>query len=243
MKIKNKKIMAGGLASLLLLSTFLVFFTFKVDASSASSQPKTEITVKGQASVYVEPDIAILTFGVLSEDVSADVAYSQTSAKINKTIEAVKRLGIDSKDIKTLRINVYPKYSYNKDNGTSKIVGFYASTDLTITVRNLFIVGKVIDIAFKNGVNTFSNLTFDISNSSPYYNQALSKALENAKQKAATIAKGLGISLGKPKSVTENSYVNTPPIVYYKAEAMTSSTSTQIQPGTIEIKAEVTLVY
>ena len=116
--------MAGGLASLLLLSTFLVFFTFKVDASSASSQPKTEITVKGQASVYVEPDIAILTFGVLSEDVSANAAYFQTAAKINKTIDAVKKLGVDPKDIKTLRINVYPKYSYNKDDGTSKIVGF-----------------------------------------------------------------------------------------------------------------------
>ncbi|AEM73671.1 SIMPL domain-containing protein [Caldicellulosiruptor acetigenus] len=241
--MKNKKIVAVSLASLLLLATFLVFFARKVDASSASVQAKTEITVKGQASVYVEPDIAILTFGVVSEDVSADAAYSQTAAKINKTIDAVKKLGIDPKDIKTLRVNVYPKYSYNKDDGTSKIVGFYASTDLTVTVRNLSIVGKVIDTAFKNGVNTFSSLTFDISNSSSYYNQALSKALENAKQKASTIAKGLGISLGKPKSVTENSYVNNPPIVYYKAEAMASSTSTQIQPGTIEIKAEVTLVY
>ncbi|WAM37286.1 SIMPL domain-containing protein [Caldicellulosiruptor acetigenus] len=242
--MKNKKIVAVSLASLLLLlATFLVFFARKVDASSASVQPKTEITVKGQASVYVEPDIAILTFGVVSEDISADAAYSQTAAKINKTIDAVKKLGIDPKDIKTLRVNVYPKYSYNKDDGTSKIVGFYASTDLTVTVRNLSIVGKVIDTAFKNGVNTFSSLTFDVSNSSSYYNQALSKALENAKQKASTIAKGLGISLGKPKSVTENSYVNNPPIVYYKAEAMASSTSTQIQPGTIEIKAEVTLVY
>lgn len=241
--MKNKKIVAVSLVSLLLLATFLVFFARKVDASNASVQPKTEITVKGQASVYVEPDIAILTFGVVSEDISADAAYSQTAAKINKTIDAVKKLGIDPKDIKTLRVNVYPKYSYNKDDGTSKIVGFYASTDLTVTVRNLSIVGKVIDTAFKNGVNTFSSLTFDISNSSPYYNQALSKALENAKQKAATIAKGLSISLGKPKSVTENSYVNNPPIFYYKAEAMASSTSTQIQPGTIEIKAEVTLVY
>ncbi|WP_041723365.1 SIMPL domain-containing protein [Caldicellulosiruptor hydrothermalis] len=241
--MKNKKIGAVSLAILLLLATFLVFFAPKVDASSASYQAKTEITVKGQASVYVEPDIAILTFGVVSEDISADAAYSQTAAKINKTIDAVKKLGIDPKDIKTLRVNVYPKYSYNKDDGTSKIVGFYASTDLTVTVRNLSIVGKVIDTAFKNGVNTFSSLTFDISNSSPYYNQALSKALENAKQKAATIAKGLGLSLGKPKSVTENSYVNNPPIFYYKAEAMASSTSTQIQPGTIEIKAEVTLVY
>lgn len=241
--MKNRKIGAVSLAILLLLATFLVFFAQNVDASSASYQAKTEITVKGQASVYVEPDIAILTFGVLSEDISADAAYSQTAAKINKTIDAVKKLGIDPKDIKTFRVNVYPKYSYNKDDGTSKIVGFYASTDLTVTIRNLSIVGKVIDTAFKNGVNTFSSLTFDISNSSPYYNQALSKALENAKQKAATIAKGLGIGLGKPKSVTENSYVNTPPIVYYKAEALASSASTQIQPGTIEIKAEVTLVY
>ncbi|WPX07764.1 SIMPL domain-containing protein [Anaerocellum danielii] len=241
--MKNKKIIAVSLASLLLVATFLVFFARNVDASSASSQAKTEITVKGQASVFVEPDIAILTFGVVSEDISADVAYSQTTAKISKTIDAVKKLGIEPKDIKTIRVNVYPKYSYNKDDGTSRIVGFYASTDLTVTVRNLSIVGKVIDTTFKNGVNTFSSLTFDISNSSPYCNQALSKALENAKQKAATIAKGLGISLGKPKSVTENSYVNNPPIVYYKAEALASSTSTQIQPGTIEIKAEITLVY
>ncbi|WP_207181906.1 SIMPL domain-containing protein [Anaerocellum diazotrophicum] len=241
--MKNKKVGSVSLAILLLLATFLVFFAPKVDASSGTDQSKTEITVKGQASVYVEPDVAILTFGVLSENISADAAYSQTAAKISKTIDAIKKLGIDPKDIKTLRVNVYPKYSYNKDDGTSKIVGFYASTDLTVTVRNLSIVGKTIDTAFKNGVNTFSSLTFDISNSSSYYNQALSKALENAKQKAATIAKGLGISLSKPKSVTENSYVNTPPIVYYKAEALASSASTQIQPGTIEIKAEVTLVY
>ncbi len=242
MKMKSRKILAVGLASLLLLAAFLTIFGIKVNASSGSAQSKTEVTVRGQATIYAEPDIAVLTFGVISEGNRAETAYFQTSSKINRVISELKKLGINSKDIKTLRMNVYPKYSYNKDDGTSKITGFYASTDLNITVRDFSKLGKVVDTAFKNGINTFSSLTFDVSNSATFYNQALSKALENAKQKAATLAKGLGISLGKPKSVTENTYINTPPIVY-KELASVSSSSTQIQPGTIEIKAEVTLIY
>ncbi|WAM34996.1 SIMPL domain-containing protein [Caldicellulosiruptor morganii] len=240
--MKSRKILAVGLASLLLLAAFLTIFGIKVNASSGSAQSKTEVTVRGQATIYAEPDIAVLTFGVISEGNRAETAYFQTSSKINRVISELKKLGINSKDIKTLRMNVYPKYSYNKDDGTSKITGFYASTDLNITVRDFSKLGKVVDTAFKNGINTFSSLTFDVSNSATFYNQALSKALENAKQKAATLAKGLGISLGKPKSVTENTYINTPPIVY-KELASVSSSSTQIQPGTIEIKAEVTLIY
>ncbi|AZT90539.1 DUF541 domain-containing protein [Caldicellulosiruptor changbaiensis] len=242
--MKTKKLKAILMVIVLLFVSVFIFSLWRAEASSApASQAKTEINVKGVASVFAEPDIAVVTFGVLSEDISADAAYSKTSSKINKIIDAIKKLGIDSKDIKTLRISVYPKYSYNKDNNTSKIVGFYASTDLRITIRNIFQVGKVIDSAFKNGANTFSDLRFDISNVAPYYNQALAKALENAKEKANVLAKGLGVSLGKPRIVNENTYVNAPPIVYKTQEMALSASSSQVQAGTIEIKAEVTLTY
>ncbi|WAM30799.1 SIMPL domain-containing protein [Caldicellulosiruptor naganoensis] len=247
--MKTKKLKAILMVIVLLFVSVFIFSLWRAEASSASaSQPKTEINkteinVKGVASVLAEPDIAVVTFGVLSEDVSADAAYSKTSSKINKIIDAIKKLGIDSKDIKTLKISVYPKYSYNKDDNASKIIGFYASTDLTVTVRNISQVGKVVDSAFKNGANTFSDLRFDISNVGAYYNQALAKALENAKEKANVLAKGLGISLGKPRIVNENTYINTPPIVYKTQEMALSASSSQIQGGTIEIKAEVTLTY
>lgn len=241
----KKRVQSGLLILLLVMICVFVGRSSAANASSAAqTQTKTEINVKGVGSVFVEPDIAVLTFGVLSEDVSADLAYAKTSSKINNIINAMKKIGIAQKDIKTLRINVYPNYSYNKDDNTSKIVGFYANTDLSITVRNLSIVGKVIDQAFKNGANTFSDLKFDITNSNTYYNQALAMALENAKTKAKVLADGLGITLGKPKSVTENSYVNNPPIIYSAVKvANESSASSQVESGSIEIKVEVSLTY
>lgn len=243
--MKTKRLKAAVLVVLLCFVSILTFVFWKAEASSSAttSQSKTEINVKGVASVFAEPDIAVVTFGVVTEDVSADIAYFKTSSKVNKIIDTMKKLGIDSKDIKTLRINVYPKYSYNKEDNTSKIIGFYATTDLTVTVRNISFVGKVIDSAFKNGANTFSDLRFDISNSEVYYTQALAKALENAKQKANVLAKGLGISLGKPRIVNENTYVSTPPVIYKAQEMALSASSSQVQGGTIEIKAEVTLSY
>ncbi|MEZ0535683.1 SIMPL domain-containing protein [Caldicellulosiruptoraceae bacterium PP1] len=235
------------ISSIFLIISFALIFNGNLSQGIAANQgtsSTTEIIVKGSASIFAQPDISIITAGVLSENVSADEAYKETALKINRIIDSIKKLGISTNDIKTIRVNVYPKYSYEKDTGSSKIIGFYASSDIQVTIRNIQNTGKVIDTAVKNGSNNISDIRYDVSNLDKYYNQALAKAVNVAKSKATVIADNIGVKLGKPRNVTENTYVNYPITTYNKMTSVAAQDSAiQIEPGSVEIKADITLTY
>jgi len=227
----------------LVLFTF-AFYPTDTKAQSDASKSKISINVHGTATVYAKPDIATLSFGITKEGEKASVVYGDVTANMNKIIKSLKDLGIPSDDIKTLSINVYPKYIYDPKTGKSSIDGFTAQVSLEVKVRNMDLSGKVVDTAFQNGANTFNNITFSVSNIDEYYNKALVKAISQAKTKAKLIADSYGVSLGNPVKVTENVTSNDIYLPIYRSDAKVAAQgATQIESGQVEIRAEVNVEY
>lgn len=220
-------------------------FNCKVLADeSTTNQTSRSINVSGYGEVSVTPDIAYLSLGVTTENSTVDEAQKNNSTTINNIIEAVEKAGVASEDIKTSDYSISPQYNYDDKTGISTITGYTVNSTLQVTVRDITLVGNVIDAAVAVGSNNSQGVTFGVSNYEKYYNEALTNAISNAKTKAQTIANAIGVNQLNLTSVTENSssIPNQYPIVYDSTSSKNSG-GTTIETGVYKIGANVNLTY
>ena len=115
---------------------------------------------------------------------------------------------------------------------------------MNVTVRDLSKTGGIIDAAAQSGVNMSSSISFGLSSYEDSYNEALKNAVLAAKKKADTVAGALGVKLIAPISVNEG-YGYSPLSNYatYDMKMESSVAATPIQSGSVEITANVSIVY
>ena len=243
----NAKFIVMGLLAIFLLAYGFMTGNAK-SAAAAEDVSRNSLSVSGQGKIFVKPDIAYVTIGVTTEAKSAKDAQSENSQNLAKVFSALKSAGISEIDIRTVNYDLSPRYDYINTKEVQKQVlkGYVVTNQVQVTVRNVDNVGKVLDGATNAGANLSGGVTFSLSEPKmdTAYTDALNKALKNGSGKAETLAKGLGVSIGKPKEVVENG-ASYPQPVYggIRNEAKAVEVSTPISTGQMEITATVSLKY
>lgn len=216
------------------------------DVYADQQSDKNSIQVNGQGKIKVKPDMAVVNLGVKTEDKDAKKAQEENASKMDKVVKALQGLGIDSDDMKTQNYSIYPRYQYIEKTGENQLDRYEVNNTIAVTVRDISTVGKVIDTAVNEGVNLSNSIQFTTSKESAYYRQALEEAVKSAKGKADTIAKAIGVTIGNPKTVVEQSYGGETiryESVQNTAKLMAADTATPIQSGELEITATVNVTY
>jgi uncharacterized protein YggE len=182
----------------------LVVATAALLATPAVAQPvpPAAISVTGEASVSVPPDLAQVDGGVTSDGKTAREASDANNAAMGKVLLALKGAGIDEKDYQTSRLSLQPQYAPNR-SGPSPIVGYRASNRVTIRVRDMTKVANVIDVLVGAGANEVGGINFMVSQASKLLDDAREKAVADARRKADIYAKAAGVTLGEPLSISE----------------------------------------
>ncbi len=213
---------------------FSVVNTNKTDFFSVSADGK----------VTAVPDIAEVNLGFTTTSPTVSAAQNQANQTINNVSGAVKKLGINEKDIRTTNYNLRPDYDYNAK--PQRITGYSIDVNLAVKVRDFAKINQVIDAGTANGANTVGNLNFTFDDPEKYKSQARKIAIDNARKKAGDIANTAGINLGKLVNVSEN-YADYPrPLMALdKASGIGGggAAPTQIEPGSSEVSVTVTLSY
>lgn len=205
------------------------------------------IHVKGSGSVTAEPDIASLNLGVSVERESVAEAREVAASSMTALIETLKANGVEENDIITQNFSIYPQYNYSE--GERKLRGYRVNNTVQAKVKELDSLSDVIDDAAEAGEDNIvlNSIHFMIEDTSPLQEQARALAVKNAAAKANTIAEASGVTLGKPVTITENSYYESPPIPYAVAESAfadeSGRTSTPIASGELTVTINVTVVY
>src|ERR1700692_2644223 len=106
--------------------------------------PPAAISVTGEATVSVPPDLAEIDGGVTSEAKTAREASEANNAAMGKVLLALKGAGIEEKDYQTSRLQLQPQYPPNR-TGPSAIVGYRASNRVTIRLREVAKVAGGVD--------------------------------------------------------------------------------------------------
>lgn len=220
-----------------------------IPVQSVVTQKQDLFTVSGEGKVTVVPDTGIIDVGISSNHSTVKAAQDQANTVINNITSALRELDIDAKDIKTNNYSVYPQYDYNPGSVPGRITGYQVNANLTVTVRELDKINQVVDSATTNGANTIGGiqLTVDESKQKELMQQARELAVNEAREKAESLARAAGITLGKIVNVVEAGSPVYPGPFFSKDIALRAEGAggvpTDIQPGSTDITTSVTLYY
>lgn len=215
-------------------------------AAVVSAADSPTIYVTGDSTVSMPADKATISFGVVTQAVTAAEAVAENASKSNAVVDAVFAAGINKKDIKTSRYSIDAVMEYPKDHAP-KTVGYKVTNSVTITTKDLKKIGDLIDSAAKAGANDIDNISFSTDDPTSARNEALEAAVKQARDKAQIIADALGVKLGKVLSVNESysgPVQREEPIMYAKAMgAMNDSAPTPILSGDVNVTVHVNINF
>jgi len=209
--------------------------------NSGSTRRMTLVTVSGDARLSVEPDTAMVTISVVTQNPSAIEAQQGNASRTTAVITAVKAAAGAGAEIKTSGYALIPQRVY-KQNEPPTISGYEARNSVNVTLADLTRVGPVIDAAAKAGANNIDGVSFSLRQDQNARGRALAESTRAAMAKATTLAQTLGGRVVRIVSVSEGG--TTPrPVIYAQQDsfARTASVETPIESGTLDITAFVQL--
>ena len=213
--------------------------------STASLQPEGKIIlVSGSGSAAAQADEATVILGVQTENETASQASRRNAELMTSVINAMKSLGLTEEDMRTVSYSVFPVYS--KDDYT-KIVGYRVINMISVKVKNIDLVGEVIDAAAENGANRIQGVSFGLSaeKQEELKRQAYLAALSDAESKASLIAEALNITITGVYSVSESVYQPYQPYYEYRCAVAGAKTTptTPILEGKLSVSVTVQVAY
>lgn len=249
--MRHRTIAAVALAAALAAGSLMV--TFRPPAAAAQPAPQTvspaagadlraTVTVVGDGRVTVQPDLALVTFGVEANGQTLAAAQADASTRMQAVIDGLIGLGIPRDDIRTSRVSANPVYD-QRDN--TVIRGYRASNSVQVKLRELDRVGPIVDAMTAAGANRVDGLAFAVEKIEEPKNQARALAVQNGRAKADQLASLAGMRVVAVKSIQESdaSSEAVPVAQPMAARADGMAAAPPVAPGTQEIRTQVTVTY
>lgn len=170
----------------------------------------TLLNVTAEGRVERSPDLATFNAGVVTQAKTAGEAMSANSERMDATIAALKRAGVADRDIQTSNLNLQPQHYYPQRDRTQpaqpeapRIVGYEARNTVTVRVRKLAEMGKIIDALVGAGANQIDGPYFSVEDPAEAANEARAEAMKEARERAEIYARSAGLRVGKILTITE----------------------------------------
>jgi uncharacterized protein YggE len=210
---------------------------------SAQAAATRYITVNAEGTVKVAPDAVRLTATVSVVAPSNKEALGSATTTAAAVRKALIAAGVTTKDIATQNITTYPEYKYD-GNGASTLIGYRASQAFNVVIRAATSAGSVVDAVVAAGgdqiqVNSVSPFLLDAAKAAE---SARAVAVKNAKAKALSYAKLLGVKLGKVNYLVENGSPSISVPVYATA-AKSEADATVVDLGQQDVTVSITVQW
>ncbi|GFE51986.1 membrane protein [Roseobacter cerasinus] len=198
------------------------------------------ITVTGVGTVEMVPDMATLSLGVTEQAERAADAMTATSGAVAAVLDRLEQAGISPLDVQTDQLSLQPVWSdYNSDS--RRITGFTATNMLTVRVRDLDGLGRVLDLVISDGANRFNGLSFGLQDPKPAQDAARAAAVADAMDRARQLAEAAGVALGDIRSISEHDGVARPQMM--EMALSRAAADVPIAQGELSISAQVNMVF
>ena len=208
-------------------------------ASAGAFAQGPSITVNGEASVSVAPDLAQVEGGVTTEAKTAREASDANNKAMAAVLAALKAAGVSEADIQTSRLTLFPQNAPARAGGPATITGYRASNRVIIRVLEIAKVASTLDTLVSAGANEIGGINFMVSQESKALDEARTKAIEDARRKADIYAKAAGVRVGSPLSISEEGAGGPVPVrAQFKAGA-----AAVVAPGEETLKVSVSVSY
>jgi uncharacterized protein YggE len=225
-------------------------------AQAQSFEPQTRtnhitagrLTVIGHGEAQLKPDKADIVIGVVTEDRYSKNAATENTFQTSKVENAVMRMGVQPTDLQTFNYSIQPVSASepNRPPGLPRppaIVAYRVTNAVRVTVHNLSRIGEILDAATAAGANTIENIRFGRQDEAVADDEALRRAVADARRKADQIARAAGVQIVGMTSVNEGVTERISPEFYSQPAFSAETAVSPIQPGENTVTANVTIVY
>lgn len=202
-----------------------------------SLEPSASITVTGEAKKDELPQIANFSASVTATNVNKQTAINEVNTQMTKIIQAVKDFGIDQKDIQTQQVSVYQ----TKEERLSVKDVWQASNSISIKLRNINQASALTDLLQQSNTTNVYGPNYSLDDTTQAQVDLLSKAIDNAREKAEKIAVASKRKLGKIITVSEGSAIMPGPV--FRAMSVAESVPTPVEPGSETVYKSVTVTF
>ncbi len=183
-----------------ILITLLTFNIF------AHHEEKDAISVNGECNKKLSPDRFRVEFRVEVTNKSQQKSTSKANSIYAALKKEIQKINPKDLELNTSTYNVNPEYEWAKNKRIYK--GFKTTLGLTVVSSEMEKSGEIINVGNKVSVNNIQgpNPFVALTTFQKKYRECLSKAAEDARNKADMLAKSLGVSLGKAIQVNETNF-------------------------------------
>jgi hypothetical protein len=197
------------------------------------------IVVSGEATVRRVPDLAVVSLSVSVRDRQTAPARDEANRRASAILARLREIGIPEADVQAPSLTVQPTYDHGR--GAPKITGYQASRPMTIRVRDIDLLGTILDGLVDDGATQVHGTSMELADPEAASREALAAAVGVARSRAEALAAAAGLSLGAPRRIEEDA--NGSPAPFRGSVAMFSaaaeSAPTEVAEGEIEISARV----
>lgn len=218
------------------------------------NRPQLRVSAEGKRNV--PPDKAILTFAVETAGEKLAQVQEDNQDRMKRVLNVCEELDIPSNLIQTTSLNVIPKYPPRPRRSAEpvlephapRIIGYQVIHQVNVELRNIELVGKVVDRVLKAGANRFSGVSWGLQNEQPVKLAVLKDAAHQAQAKAKTLAGALGTRLVRIINIMEGGVSVIPPESHFRMARpamamMEGGGEAAVSAGEITIRGTVTLIY
>jgi uncharacterized protein YggE len=240
------------------LSTWLLIAVMVAGTASVPSAQEVhdgKITVYGKVRTFAKTDRAKVVFNVKGVGKSLGAAFEDARIKIDSIAIRLYEIGLSEENLSTSFFQSSENYG-DKAFLSSKR-DYRVLMTATITTDRIDLLESVVVILSEGDIEKIERITFDMVNMAELRQEALTKAVEKARQKAEIVCAQLGVQCGRVSAFEElktkdvvaqgpgmyghNAPFNVP--MYYDYEITVSGIDSRIFPQEFALDTEVRVVF
>lgn len=204
----------------------------------------TTLNLSAYGETRIAPDIATISLGVQTEAPTAAEALRLNADRMTRVIAALKRAGMEDRDIQTSNLSVSPQYVYEQ-NVPPRLSGYQVSNQVTVTVRDLKRLGQVVDATVNSGANSVGGISFGLADSSAAEDAARLEAARKVQARAELYARAMGYRVGRLVTMSEGGGYTpvSPPMPMMAMAREKFDASTPVESGELKVRMDVSATF
>ena len=210
------------------------------------------------------PDLATFNAGVVAQGKTAGEAMSANTARMNAVLGAVRSAGVNPRDIQTASLSLQPQYHYPQPapppssvDGASaelaqpqppRIIGYEARNTVSVRLRRVSEMGKLIDALVAAGANQVDGPYFSVDQPDAAADEARADALRKATARAQLYARQAGFRTARLLTISEGGgYYPVTRDIVVTAQSLGAvpapPPSTMVQPGQVAVGVNISAQF
>ena len=204
----------------------------------------TTLTLSAEGRSTRAPDIALFSAGVSNQARTAAEALAANAALMNQVVAALKKAGIEGRDIQTSNLSVGPVYATSPGSNRPKVVAYQVNNQVSARERKVAELGRVLDALVEAGANDINGPTFSLDSPDAALDEARTAAMKAARARAQLYAIAAGLKVLRIVSISESGgYAPQPRPMMMAKMAMADAAPSPVEAGEVAMQVSVNVTF